>query len=133
MFMFHLSTRILIIDDMPTMRKLISLVCVELGFTNIAEAVDGVAGWEMISNEKPAIGLVLSDWDMPQCNGLDLLKRVRGSARFSKLPYVLLHTEAEKEKIPDAIKAGVSDCLKKPFTAALLKDRLEVLHKKVSK
>ena len=131
--MFHLSARILILDDMPTMRKLISRVCAELGFVNIVEAADGIAGWEIISEEKPAVGLVLSDWDMPQCNGLDLLKRVRSSARFSKLPFVLLHTEAEKSKIPEALKAGVSNCLKKPFTAALLREHLEAVHKKGSK
>src|SRR4051812_11766044 len=128
--MFDPKTRVLVVDDMLTMRKLVSKVCKELGFTDITEAGDGAKGWESISNSTPPIGLVISDWNMPNSTGLDLLKRVRSDSRFKGLPFVLVTAEAEQHQIVEAIKAGVDSYVVKPFTADGLKEKLEAVHKK---
>ena len=129
--MFDPKTRILVVDDMMTMRKLVSKVCKDLGFTDLTEASDGILGWEAISNANPAFGLVISDWNMPNCSGLDLLKRVRSDSRFSKLPFVMVTAEAEQHQIIEAVKSGVSNYVIKPFTADILKEKLEAVHKKI--
>ena len=107
--MFNPNTRILVVDDMMTMRKIVVKICKELGFTDITEANDGIKGWEAISSANPPFGLVISDWNMPNCTGLDLLKRVRGDQRFATLPFVMVTAEAEQHQIAEAIKSGVSN------------------------
>lgn len=129
--MFDPKTRILVIDDMLTMRKLVSKVCKELGFTDITEASDGALGWQAISTANPGFGLVISDWNMPNCSGVELLKRVRADAKFAKLPFVLVTAEAEQHQIVEAVKAGVSNYVVKPFTADILKGKLEQVHAKI--
>ena len=128
--MFDPKTRILVVDDMLTMRKLVSKVCKELGFSDITEATDGALAWQAISTASPPFGLVISDWNMPNCTGLELLKRVRGDAKFAKLPFVLVTAEAEQHQIIEAVKAGVSNYVVKPFTADGLKQKLEQVHAK---
>ena len=130
--MFDLKTRVLIVDDMLTMRKLVGKVCKEIGFTDLTEAADGAIAWEAIANANPPIGLVISDWNMPNTSGLDLLKRVRGDARHGKLPFVLVTAEAEQHQIVEAIKAGVSNYVVKPFTSEGLKAKLEAVHQKMT-
>ena len=130
--MFDLSTRILIVDDMMTMRKMVGKVCKEIGFTDLTEAADGALAWEAITNAKPAFGLIISDWNMPNCTGIELLKRVRGSPRTATLPFVLVTAEAEQHQIVEAVKAGVSNYVIKPFTADSIREKLEQVHKKIS-
>ena len=129
--MFDLKTKILIVDDMMTMRKMVGKVCKEIGFTDLTEAADGVIAWETVTNANPPFGLIISDWNMPNCTGLDLLKRVRGDQRYSKLPFVLVTAEAEQHQIIEAIKAGVSNYVIKPFTTDSLKEKIEAVHKKL--
>ncbi len=128
--MFDPKTRILVVDDMMTMRKLVSKVCKELGFSDITEAGDGTAAWESISNAPAPFGLIISDWNMPNCTGLDLLKRLRGDQRFSKTPFVLVTAEAEQHQVVEALKAGVDQYIVKPFSPDDLKTKLEAVHKK---
>ena len=130
--MFAPETRILVVDDMMTMRKLVSKVCKEIGFKDITEANDGIHAWQAINDAKMPFGLVISDWNMPNATGLDLLKRVRADSRFGKLPFVLVTAEAEQHQIMEAIKAGVSNYVTKPFTSDTLKDKLEAVHKKMT-
>ncbi len=130
--MFDLKTRILIIDDMSTMRKLVTKACKEIGFTEFLEASDGALGWEALNSASPPVGLIISDWNMPNCTGLDLLKRVRGDQRFKQLPFLLVTAEAEKSQILEALQASVSGYVVKPFTAETLKLQLEQAHKKLS-
>jgi two-component system chemotaxis response regulator CheY len=130
--MFDLKTRILIVDDMLTMRKLVGKVCKEIGFTDLTEASDGIKAWEAIAAASPPISLIISDWNMPNCTGIDLLKRVRCDSRFGKLPFVLVTAEAEQHQIVEAVKAGVSNYVVKPFTTEGLKEKLEAVHKKMS-
>lgn len=128
--MFDLKTRVLIVDDMSTMRKIVMKVCKELGFTDLQEAADGAQAFEVITNSNPPIGLIISDWNMPNCTGLDLLKRVRGDSRFKKLPFILVTAEAEQHQILEAVKAGVDQYVVKPFNQETLKVKLELAHKK---
>ena len=130
--MFDLKTRVLVVDDMMTMRKLVSKVLKEIGFTDITEAGDGIKAWDAIANASPPIGLVVSDWNMPNCTGLDLLKRVRADSRYGKMPFVLVTAEAEQHQIVEAVKAGVHNYVIKPFTPQQLQEKLEAVHKRVS-
>lgn len=129
--MFNLSIKILIVDDMMTMRKLVRKSLSTIGFTNIEEAADGALGWAKL-NESPDIGLIISDWNMPNCTGLDFLKRVRSDTRFRNLPFLLLTAEGEAKQVQEALVAGVDSYVLKPFTFESLKEKLEQTHKKRS-
>ena len=130
--MFDLKSRVLVIDDMMTMRKIVIKNLKDLGFTDITEAADGNLAWGALNAASPPIQLVISDWNMPNCSGLDLLKKVRGDAKFAKLPFVMLTAEAEAAQVKEALVAGVTNYIIKPFTADTLKLKLEQSHKKVS-
>jgi len=130
--MFDLSTRILVVDDMLTMRKLVQKACKEIGFTDFIEAADGAKAFEALTASESPVGLVLSDWNMPNCTGLDFLKRVRSDSRYADLPFILITAEAEKEQIVEAIKSGVTNYVVKPFTADMLKGKLAAAYAKVT-
>lgn len=130
--MFNTATKILVVDDMSTMRKMVIKTCQKIGFTEFAEAADGAIAWDTIQNDKK-IGLIISDWNMPNCTGLDFLKRVRADARFKHLPFFLVTAEAEKHQVIEAIKSGCSGYVVKPFTSEQLAGTLEDAHKRLSK
>lgn len=130
--MFDLKTRILVVDDMLTMRKLVQKACKTIGFTDFTEAKDGKEAFEKLVAADPPIGLVISDWNMPNCTGLDFLKQVRADEKFKALPFVLVTAEAEKGQIIEAVQAGVTNYVVKPFTPEVLKEKIEVAHKKVT-
>lgn len=130
--MFDPNTRILVIDDMMTMRKLVSKALKEIGYSNIVEAADGAKGWEALTTSPIPVGLIVSDWNMPVSTGIDLLKRVRGDSRYQKLPFILLTAEAEAHQISEAAKLGVSGYIVKPFTVETLKAQLVSTHKKIA-
>jgi two-component system chemotaxis response regulator CheY len=131
--MFDFKTRILIVDDMITMRKLVVKSCKEIGFNDLTEAGDGIEGWAAIQEANPSFGLILSDCNMPNSTGLDLLKRVRADSRFGKTPFILVTSDSEESQIVLAAKAGVSEYVVKPFTAEFLRERIEVVHQKMLK
>jgi two-component system chemotaxis response regulator CheY len=120
--------KILVVDDMSTMRKIIKNMLTQVGFTNITEADDGATAWPMIEGAikdgKP-YEFVLSDWNMPQLNGLDLLKRVRATPGLEKLPFLMITAEAEQGNVVIAVKAGVSNFIVKPFSAQVLKEKID--------
>jgi two-component system chemotaxis response regulator CheY len=122
--MFDPKTKILVIDDMRTMRKIVIKALKEMGFEQITEAEDGAQGWNALSTPNADIGLVISDWNMPNCTGIDLLRRVRGDSRFSKLPFVLVTAESEKQQVVEAITIGASAYVVKPFDTGTLKGKL---------
>lgn len=130
--MFDLGTRILVLDDMSTMRKVVIKTLKEIGFTDIQEGADGNIGWDLVQNSAPPIQLVISDWNMPNCTGLQLLKRIRGDARLKKLPFVLLTAESEAEQVKEALLAGVTNYIVKPFTTDVIRAKLEQAHQKVA-
>lgn len=129
--MFDPTTKVLVVDDMMTMRKIVVKACKDIGFSDITEAPDGQKAWEAIQ-ATPSIGLVISDWNMPNCTGLDLLKRVRADSRFKNIPFVLLTAESEGHQVAEAVKSGVDNYIVKPFTPELLQRKLEETHKKTS-
>ena len=122
--MFDSTTRVLVVDDMMTMRKIVMKICRELGLTDLTEAVNGAEAWQKITEASPPFNLIISDWNMPQCTGLDLLKRVRGDKRYAHLPFVMVTAEAEQKQIVEALTARVSSYIVKPFTTEMLKEKL---------
>ena len=131
--MFAPNTKFLVVDDFATMRKIIKKVLTELGYTNIEEADDGAKALPMLqgaaSTDAP-FNFVISDWNMPQMAGIDLLKACRADSRMVNLPFMLVTAESEQKNIIEAAKAGVSDYVVKPFNAATLKVKLERIYEK---
>ena len=122
--MFALTTKILIVDDMLTMRKLVRKGLMGMGFTEFEDAEDGTKAWEKLQIFSD-VGLVISDWNMPQCTGLDLLKKVRGDAKLKNLPFILLTAEGEAHQVKEALSVKVDGYVLKPFTPESLKLQLE--------
>ncbi len=113
--------RVLVADDSSTMRKIILRSLQAVGVTDIAEAADGA---EAIAMFKPGdFDMVLTDWNMPGLTGLEVLQQIR--AQDPKVPVIMVTTEAEKSRVLQAIQAGVTDYLVKPFTADTLREKLE--------
>ena len=117
------SLKVLVVDDFATMRRIITGFLKELGFSNIQEADDGKTALPMLQANK--FDLLISDWNMPGMNGLDLLKAVRADAKLAKLPVLLVTAEAKKDQIVEAAKAAVKGYVVKPFTATTLLEKLE--------
>jgi len=120
--------KILVIDDMATMRKIIKNMLGQIGFKNITEADDGATAWPMIQEALAGpepYEFIVSDWNMPQMSGLDLLKKVRETEELKKLPFLMITAEAEQGNVVIAVKAGVSNFIVKPFSAAVLKEKIE--------
>ncbi len=130
--MFAPTTKVLVVDDMSTMRKIVSKSVQGLGMTDIADAVDGVDAWAKIEAANPPFQLIISDWNMPNMTGIDLLKKVRGDARFAKTPFILVTAESEASQVKEAVVAGVTNYLVKPFTPEMFQQKLEAAHAKVS-
>ena len=130
--MFDPKTKILVVDDMSTMRKLVTKTCQRIGFTDFAEAADGALAWETLNTDKD-LGLIISDWNMPNCTGLAFLTRVRADARYKHIPFFLVTAEAEKHQVVDALKSGCSGYVVKPFTPESLTTTLEAAHKRMAK
>ncbi len=131
--MFAKETRVLIIDDMMMMRKIVKKALQEIGFTDLQEAEDGNGGWELLQKSNPPVQLVISDWNMPHCTGLELLKRVRADAKMSSIPFILLTAEAEGHQVKEAVESGVSNYITKPFTPELLKSKIEQTYVRLGK
>lgn len=116
---------ILVVDDFAAMRKVVKTCLKQLGFENIAEAEDGAKALEKLQSGE--FKLVISDWNMPNMMGLDLLKAVRADSKLAKVPFVMVTAEAQKENVLEAAKAGVSNYIVKPFSADQLKSKLEAI------
>ena len=120
--------RILIVDDSTTMRRIIGNVVQQLGVAkeDFDEAEDGVVAWKLFQ-EKGNYDVVLTDWNMPNMNGLELVKTIR--AKDKKIPIVMITTEGGKGEVITALKAGVNNYIVKPFSADVLKEKLDGLVK----
>ncbi|MFN8790882.1 MAG: response regulator [Bdellovibrionales bacterium] len=134
--MFSSETRILVIDDMPSIRDLVKGQLKTMGYKVIFEAQDGEEALELLHKQLKdgePVQLVISDWNMPKLKGLELLKKVRASAEFKDLPFVLLTSEAEREQVTEAVLSGVSQYIVKPFSGKIFEDKLKTVwdkHKK---
>lgn len=132
--MYKPDTRILVVDDMLTMRKIVCKSLKELGFSQFTEAKDGGEAWETLqklAGPETGINVIVSDWNMPNTTGLEFLKLVRADARFKAIPFLMVTAEAEKSQIVEAVKSGVSNYIVKPFTPGTLKEKLEAMSLKV--
>jgi two-component system, chemotaxis family, chemotaxis protein CheY len=120
--------RILVVDDMDTMRKIIKTQLTKLGYTEIVEADDGKNAVEAIKNAAGSnsnFDLIISDWNMPNMTGLELLKAVRSTPEISKTPFLMVTAEAEQKNIIEAIKCGVNNYIVKPFTPDTLQEKIK--------
>ncbi len=122
------NMQVLVVDDFSTMRRIIKNILRQLGFTNIHEADDGTTAWEALNKSK--IDFVISDWNMPQMTGIDLLRKVRSSEEFATLPFLMVTAEAQQENIIEAVQAKVSNYIVKPFTAETLGQKIDKIFEK---
>ncbi|UTJ05991.1 response regulator [Arcobacter roscoffensis] len=122
--------RILIVDDSSTMRRIIGNVVMQLGYAkdDFDEAEDGVKAWKLLGESN--YDVILTDWNMPNMNGLDLVKKVRAEGAHQKTPIIMITTEGGKGEVITALKAGVNNYIVKPFNAEVLKEKLDGVLKK---
>jgi len=116
------NIKVLVVDDFATMRRIIKNVLKQIGFTKILEADDGTTALEVLKENK--VDLIISDWNMPNMTGLDLLKTVRGEKSTQSIPFLMVTAEAQKDNVIQAVQSGVSNYLVKPFTADAIKEKL---------
>ncbi|MBN2895304.1 MAG: chemotaxis response regulator CheY [Campylobacterales bacterium] len=115
--------KLVVVDDSSTMRRIIKNTLSRLGYNDVLEGEDGVQGWNVLDTN-PDIGMLITDWNMPEMNGLELVKKVRADARFKDLPIIMVTTEGGKAEVITALKAGVNNYIVKPFTPQVLKEKL---------
>jgi two-component system chemotaxis response regulator CheY len=125
-----LKIKILVVDDFSTMRKLVRNVLKQIGFSNITEAEDGNMALEVMRNEE--IGLVVTDWNMPNMTGIELLQRIRDDGKSKNIPVLMLTAEGKTENVVAAVKAGVDNFIVKPFTAEVMQAKIEQIFAKRS-
>lgn len=121
--------RILVVDDFSTMRRIVRNLLKELGYTNVDEAEDGAVALQKLKGG--GFEFVVSDWNMPNMDGLTLLQSVRADPNLRRLPFLMITAEAKKENIIAAAQAGASGYIVKPFTAATLADKLAKIFEKM--
>lgn len=114
--------KILIVDDFATMRRIVKNLLNELGFKNTIEADDGLTALPILM--KGGIDFVVTDWNMPGMQGIDLLRKIRSEENLKHLPVLMITAEAKRDQIVEAAQAGVNGYIVKPFTAATLKEKL---------
>ncbi len=118
--------KLLVVDDSSTMRRIIKNTLHRLGYEDILEAEPGLQAWEIMDSVE-GIKVLITDWNMPEMNGLDLVKKVRADGRFVDIPIIMVTTEGGKAEVITALKAGVNNYIVKPFTPQVLKEKLEVV------
>lgn len=121
--------KILIVDDFSTMRRIIKNLLRDLGFTNTVEADDGTTALPILNSG--GIDFLVTDWNMPGMQGIDLLKHVRADEKLSTLPVLMVTAEQKREQIIEAAQAGVNGYIVKPFTAATLKEKIDKIFERI--
>jgi two-component system chemotaxis response regulator CheY len=124
------NMKVLVVDDFSTMRRIVKNLLRDLGFTNISEADDGSTALPMLQGGD--FDFVVTDWNMPGMQGIDLLKAIRSDADLSHIPVLMVTAEAKKEQIVMAAQAGVNGYIVKPFTAATLKTKLDKIFERLA-
>lgn len=129
--MVDANMKFLVVDDFSTMRRIVRNLLKELGFTNIVEAEDGL---DALSKLKAGdIQFVVSDWNMPNMTGIELLRSIRRDPALKHLPVLMVTAEAKKENIIEAAQAGASGYIVKPFTAATMDEKLKKIFQNMPK
>ncbi|MFA6760415.1 MAG: response regulator [Sulfuricurvum sp.] len=115
--------KLLVVDDSSTMRRIIKNTLARLGHQDVLEGENGIEGWNQLDKNSD-ISMLITDWNMPEMNGLELVKKVRADARFADMPIIMVTTEGGKTEVITALKAGVNNYIVKPFTPQVLKEKL---------
>jgi two-component system chemotaxis response regulator CheY len=123
------NMKILVVDDFSTMRRIVKNVLKQLGYSNIEEAENGEHAYVLLKTG--GFQFVVSDWNMPVMDGLQLLTTVRGDPDLKGTPFLMVTAEAEKEKIITAVKAGVNNYIVKPFTAETMKSKIDKIFERL--
>ena len=121
------NMKILVVDDMSTMRRIVKNIMKQLGFANVEEAENGQDALDKLKTE--SFGFVISDWNMPVMTGIDLLRAIRADDKLKAIPVLMVTAEAQKENLVEAIKAGVSNYIVKPFTTEVLQEKMSKIFK----
>ena len=128
--MIDKSMNVLVVDDFPTMRRIVRSLLKELGFNNVDEAEDGQDALGKL--QAGSFQFVISDWNMPNIDGLDMLKQIRADGNLGSTPVLMITAEAKKENIIAAAKAGANGYIVKPFTAVTLKEKLTKIFERIA-
>jgi len=129
--MVDINLNFLVVDDFSTMRRIIRNLLKELGYGNVDEAEDGNVAWKKLKNGN--FDFVISDWNMPGKDGLELLKLIRSDNALAKLPVLMVTAEAKKENIIEAARSGASGYIVKPFSASILDEKINKILDKITK
>jgi two-component system chemotaxis response regulator CheY len=121
-----MMSRALIVDDSKTIRMILSRILKELGY-EICEAANGKEALAVMESQKATVDFVLADWNMPEMNGLDLLKQLRQDPELGGLKVIMVTTENEVDHMVSALEAGANEYVMKPFTKDILKEKLELV------
>jgi two-component system chemotaxis response regulator CheY len=121
--------KILIVDDFSTMRRIIKNLLRDLGFSNTHEADDGATALPMLKSGD--FDFLVTDWNMPGMQGIDLLKAVRADAKLASLPVLMVTAESKRDQIVEAAQAGVNGYIVKPFTAQTLKEKIDKIWERI--
>ena len=116
--------KLLVVDDSSTMRRIIKNTLERLGHTDILEAEHGLEAWDLLS-QNDDVKVVITDWNMPEMNGLELVKKIRAEQKYEDMPIIMVTTEGGKAEVITALKSGVNNYIVKPFTPQVLKEKLE--------
>lgn len=123
------NIKILIVDDFATMRKVVRNLLKQTGYENIVEAEDGIIALRTLKTQK--IDFIISDWNMPNMTGIDLLRAVRADNELTKTPFLMVTAEALQDNVVTAVKAGVNNYIVKPFTAEVLNEKISKIMEKM--
>lgn len=116
--------RLLVVDDSFSMRKIIKNTLKLLGYDDVLEAENGIKAWDILINNSD-IKIIITDWNMPEMNGLELVKKIRSLAIYDDIPIIMVTTEGGETEIITALKAGVDNYVTKPFTPQILKEKIK--------
>lgn len=123
------NMKILVVDDFSTMRRIIKNILREIGYHNVEEAEDGAKALEKL--KLTPFDFVVTDWNMPNMPGIELLKEIRKDPELKAIPVLMVTAESQKENVVQAVEAGVNNYIVKPFTATALKERIDLIIEKV--
>jgi two-component system chemotaxis response regulator CheY len=122
----RVMSKALVVDDSKTIRIIIRRILIELGY-EVSEAANGVEALKVLENEKAAFTLVLADWNMPEMNGLELVKQIRKDPELASMKVLMVTTETEMGQMASALEAGADEYVMKPFTKEILVEKLELV------
>ena len=121
------NMKILVVDDMSTMRRIVKNILKQLGFNNLEEAENGQEALKKLKADTD--GFVVSDWNMPIMMGIDMLRAIRADEKLKTIPVLMVTAEAQKENLMEAVQAGVSNYVVKPFTAETMQEKINKIFK----